>query len=523
MNNMGSSSKLAVIAAPCIAGALYFGYTVYAAREEKRMRVEAFVRRFGSQCALVGSKVDALISEFTQKMKDGLAGKEGSCLRMLPTYVDKLPSGNETGDFYALDVGGSNFRLVKLHLQAGSKPHVTSKELKIPESLMVGDGEELFDFFADSLVAFLEEEKKRGVYVAPGHQPSLGFTFSFPCKQDALNRGELLRWTKGFGARNSEGRDVVEMLTSALKRRKVDMQVRALVNDTVATMAAAAYMQPTVSLAIILGTGTNACYLERMEHVPKCAASSSHTGKMVINMEWGNFDSAELPKTQYDVDIDKGSLNPGEQVFEKMISGMYLGEIARRAIVDLADLTDVFGVPFRVPPGLRYPVFSTPHLAKIMADTSCRLDVTAEVLQQGTGMDASTIPYLARKAVKDICCALSERAVRLVAAASTAILLYGGYVVRGCVDTGAVHSGDARPAGPRPVKDGAHPAMVAVDGGLIKNWPAFKLSLEETLADFLCQPVNAAVKVQIIEDGSGYGAALVAATYSGAHWTPYGR
>jgi hexokinase len=33
----------------------------------------------------------------------------------------------------------------------------------------------------------------------------------------------------------------------------------------------------------------------------------------VINMEWGNFRSDKLPRSEYDATLDFESLNPGEQ------------------------------------------------------------------------------------------------------------------------------------------------------------------------------------------------------------------
>ena len=35
--------------------------------------------------------------------------------------------------------------------------------------------------------------------------------------------------------------------------------------------------------------------------------------------------------TKYDREIDANSVNPGKQIYEKMIAGMYLGEIVRRS------------------------------------------------------------------------------------------------------------------------------------------------------------------------------------------------
>jgi hexokinase len=54
-------------------------------------------------------------------------------------------------------------------------------------------------------------------------------------------------------------------------------------------------------------------------------------GEMLINIEWGAFDNEKtiLPVTKYDVTIDKATDNVGKQIFEKMTSGLYLGEITR--------------------------------------------------------------------------------------------------------------------------------------------------------------------------------------------------
>ncbi len=59
---------------------------------------------------------------------------------------------------------------------------------------------------------------------------------------------------------------------------------------------------------------------------------------VIINTEWGAFgDNGELDfiRTKWDEAIDEGSLNPGKQTFEKMISGMYMGELTRQVLIDM--------------------------------------------------------------------------------------------------------------------------------------------------------------------------------------------
>lgn len=43
----------------------------------------------------------------------GLAHEDGD-LMMLETYVDVLPKGDERGSFLAVDIGGTNFRVMRV-------------------------------------------------------------------------------------------------------------------------------------------------------------------------------------------------------------------------------------------------------------------------------------------------------------------------------------------------------------------------------------------------------------------------
>ena len=67
-----------------------------------------------------------------------------------------------------------------------------------------------------------------------------------------------------------------------------------------------------------------------MEEMRNVELVEGEEGRMCVNMEWGAFgDNGCLDdlRTEFDAAVDELSLNPGRQRFEKMISGMYLGEI----------------------------------------------------------------------------------------------------------------------------------------------------------------------------------------------------
>lgn len=91
------------------------------------------------------------------------------------------------------------------------------------------------------------------------------------------------------------------------------------------TLFSCAWKDSRCRIGLILGTGTNACYLEDIKNIetldPAQFPGQEH---MVINTEWGAFgDNGELDfvRTKWDRAVDEMSVNPGKQIFEKMISG----------------------------------------------------------------------------------------------------------------------------------------------------------------------------------------------------------
>lgn len=94
------------------------------------------------------------------------------------------------------------------------------------------------------------------------------------------------------------------------------MDVVALVNDTTGTQLAVGIRDPECHVGLILGTGTNACYMERLEAVPKFAGDRSRYSNVIINTEWGAFgDDGKLDPylTDFDRELDTLVVNKGQQ------------------------------------------------------------------------------------------------------------------------------------------------------------------------------------------------------------------
>ncbi|PIC53021.1 hypothetical protein B9Z55_000289 [Caenorhabditis nigoni] len=424
-----------------------------------------------------------------KSMEQGLSGKKAA-VKMLPTYVDAVPNGTEPistiffqkGDFLALDLGGTNFRVLHIKLE-GKETKMTGKIFRVPESIMRGTGEALFDHIADCMAKFMEENNLKDATKLP-----LGFTFSFPCEQDGLTRGKLVTWTKGFKASGVEGADVVTLLRDACHRRKdIDIDVVALLNDTVGTLMACAFQENTCQIGVIVGTGTNACYMERLDRIPKLAGYVDEHNvtpeEMIINTEWGAFgDDGALSflRTKWDDAVDRESINPGQHLYEKMISGMYMGECARVVLEDLAKQGLLFGG--------HSDAISTPHCfptkfvseidSDLLEDDDRTFQKTYQILED-IGVEMITANDCANVAY--VCSLISTRAAHLTAA-GIAMLLN---------------------------RINKKHVTVGVDGSVYRFHPTYPTLLDAKIAELIVGDIE--YKLMLSEDGSGRGAALVAA------------
>ncbi|CAG2110416.1 unnamed protein product [Medioppia subpectinata] len=191
----------------------------------------------------------------------------------------------------------------------------------------------LFDHIASCISMFMSQRK------VIQYRIPLGFTFSFPCKQEGLTSARLTQWTKGFKCSGVEGEDVVQLLREAIdKRHDIDVDVMAVVNDTTGTLMSCALKNRECRVGLIIGTGANACYMETLENVELFSEDFPDVNQVVVNTELGAFgDNRVLHfiRTDWDDQVDSISLNKGKQLFEKMISGMYLGETNRECRVGL--------------------------------------------------------------------------------------------------------------------------------------------------------------------------------------------
>ena len=440
---------------------------------------------------------------FLQAMDAGLKAPKQSRenMPMIPAHVSKIPTGKEKGLFLAADLGGTNFRVCSIDLKGDHTFELKQSKYRIPPELMkCKKADDLFSYLASKIEVFLEEHHDTAK-VKTSEPLKLGFTFSFPVDQTAMGKGTLIRWTKGFDIPDAVDRDVVDLLQANLTVLEVNVKVVALANDTVGTLLSRAYQNdPKLTnsntvIGCIFGTGTNGAYYETITNIPKLTNPPKAAQGMVINTEWGSFDNTLkiLPNTLFDEIVDKETANKGYHLFEKRISGMFLGEILRVALLELFERGLIFQELYKerggsLPHRITEPwLLDAEVLSYIQIDDSTDLKMLGLILQNTLRLPTTKHE---RIVIQRLTRAISERAAKL-----SAIPL--ATIVRRVKDQ---------------YKDDDKDFEVGCDGSVVEFYPGFKEAILKAIE--VINPLEGTHKrvyLRIAKDGSGVGAALCAA------------
>ncbi|XP_053180300.1 hexokinase HKDC1-like [Scomber japonicus] len=441
------------------------------------------VDRFLYAMRLNDDQLRDISARFSAEMKKGLSAEsnDAAAVKMLPTHVRSTPHGSEKGEFLALDLGGSKFKVLQVKVREGTGirrggVEMEEKTYPIPKELLIGKATELFDHVSESLKDFLHEKN-----ISLKEKHPLAFTFSFPCEQSSLNQGSLLNWSKNYRVRGLQKKDVVQALRESIDRTGgMDVEVLAMVNDTVATMITCGFDDPNCEVGLIIGTGTNACYMEELRHVDLVEGDE---GRMCVNTEWGAFGDDETLNdyiTEFDKDVDAASHNPGKQLFEKMVSGKYLGELVRLVVLKMAKLGKLFDG--HVSNALRTKGKITTAQVAAMEEYKDGLKNTKDILTE-LDLDPSQDDCIAVQHVSTI---VSFRSSNLVAAGLAAIL--------------------------NRIKENRNlrtlTITVGVDGTVYKTHPQYPKRLHKVVRHLLPE---CHVRFVLSDRGSSKGAAVVAA------------
>lgn len=402
--------------------------------------------------------------------------------QFLPTPVTQLPTGEETGRYLAIDVGGSNLRVAFIELlgeavdsdvrpaDASERSRHTIRKAQrqrvkrtlerawpIQEHLKMDKAEDLFAWIGDCIAEVVAEslisDATRKDIPA---ELDMGITFSFPIMQESLAEATLMPMGKGFAiTSNLNLRSILlngyEKHTRrpddedepSSKRRKLfalpKLKIQAITNDTVATLASLAYAVKSlpnsrVAMGIIVGTGCNATIPMKLSELHESKAKSVNAMEpsavqTIVNTEWTISGAApplrELDiTTKWDEELDRACARPGFQPFEYMIGGRYIGELIRLILFDY--LTNVAGLSKRILPAnlIQEYALTTSYISDNVARARSDQDLAKELNHSLPTPESSDWRWDARTAgaFRKIARTVQRRSAGLIAAAVIGLL-----------------------------------------------------------------------------------------------------
>ncbi|KAI8342603.1 hypothetical protein BC941DRAFT_345488 [Chlamydoabsidia padenii] len=445
---------------------------------------------------LTPSQFQALVKGFQQDYEKGLNTAEAKGLAtMIPSYVTRLPTGQEQGTFLALDLGGSTLRVCAVHLLGQGKVKVDEikRSIGMTDPLRTGETDAFFDWMVDTVDLLLKEYQLD----TTDDTLAMGVSWSFPIDQTSLSDGKILRMGKGFDLQGIEGQDLKTLFTDAFKRKNINVKVTALINDTVGVLVAHAYHDPDARIGFIYGTGTNAAYPEKISKIVKLGSGyqQQQDQEMLVNTEIDIFgDDDYLPLNRFDRDLNDNHNQPYFQLYEKMMSGAYLGELVRLAALELVQAKVLFDGHIPLEFKEMYS-FETSQLSELESRCDESLDIrlhqlgsaltfTAPTDYQPTEQDLATMTIL--------CTAVATRGAKLAAAAIASLIEQQQDLLQ----------------------DETKPIIIGINGSTYELYPQMPERILAALSEWFGPTITSRIRLDVARDGASIGGALIAMLYA---------
>ncbi|KAK5103601.1 hypothetical protein LTS08_003019 [Lithohypha guttulata] len=409
--------------------------------------------------------------------------------QFLPTPVTGLPTGSETGQFLAIDVGGTNLRVAFIELlgegadtgpsthgidrskeaiRNAQRPRVRrtlEKAWPIGEHLKIDKTEDLFAWIGDCIAEVVGDylSNEAGTSATPA-QLDLGITFSFPMIQDELTSATLMPMGKGFTItenldlgstllqgydRHTRKQDTSDEALSRAKRRRLGplprLRIAAITNDTIATLCSLAYSVKSlpnsrVAAGLIVGTGVNATVplrfdalgVHKSERIRRKVPMAQAT---VVNTEMtiaGASEPLKAVTTKWDEQLDKATARPGFQPLEYMTGGRYIGELIRLIFFDYMTNAHQPRVPPTSLPAMVVHNYSltTTFISAVVARARTDAELARELKHRMPAPESSNWSWSAHTAgaLRKIAHSVQVRSAGLIAAATAGLLAAVGEI-----------------------------------------------------------------------------------------------
>lgn len=435
--------------------------------KDVRSRVREFLEKYSMYHGNLS--IQKTCDVFLDDMDRGLADRESS-LAMLPTYIETERELPRDKPVIVMDAGGTNFRVATLSFKDQGAPAITDfRVFPMPGVKKEVSKEHFFGVMAGYIADIIDKSDH------------IGFCFSFPAKMFPNKDGRVLYFPKEIKAEEVVGQMIGENLNAAISEsaNASDKEI-ILLNDTVATLLAgraeSGGNRYESFIGFILGTGTNTAYVEQNGNITK-AEGLDPTKSQIVNVESGGFGKA--PRGEIDEQFDAASASPGVHVFEKMISGAYLGPLCLAALQTAArDGLFSKGAGEKL---LALAETTTKDISDFMGDPEGTGHPLAIALAGASTEEIATAYYLAD--------ALIERAAKLTAANLSSAAIKCGKGHNPC-----------------------RPVCIVAEGTTFYHLKTLRQKVEYYLKQYLVDQQNIYYEVVEVENATLIGAAIAGLT-----------
>lgn len=331
--------------------------------DQSQEELEEMINLFNQN--IHSSKLDSHSSHLVECFNEALL--ENSKITMLPNY-NIQPTGNEQGDYLVIDVGGSTLRIAVISIDPPPKNESCDRSNRIhciiEKKWEIDDSFKMIDLnFFKWIGSKIEEILNNQKVISLNSVINTGITWSFPLTTTAHNNGRINFVAKGYTiSPEIHNHDLKEILESCMNLNfNIQIDIKVIVNDSLAVYAAGTFIDKYTKLAMVLGTGFNMCC--------SLPTNKMHLSKRIddekavlLNTELSLFGSSLLDNisNKYDEIIDSRFkynlsnlhfkphmtvdpvLNTLFQPLELMTSGRYLPELTRLMLSELIELKKIF-------------------------------------------------------------------------------------------------------------------------------------------------------------------------------------
>ena len=281
-----------------------------------------FLKKHGMSAELVDPVFYA--KKMLEDMEAGLRGEQ-SFMPMIPTYIKAEGEIRKNQPVIVIDAGGTNFRCGLAEFTEDGCVLSGVKKYKMPGIDRSATWDEFIAFCADKIEPLTDKTEY------------IGFCFSYNADITPEIDGRVNRIDKEVVIENCAGKLVGKCLSEELARRGIPGKRVFVLNDTVAALLGASYKLDKTKysgfIGQITGTGANTCCVLPYNRIPKLERNDDVS--ILVNLESGLY--AGITLGDFDTVLDDNSNNPGEKIMEKLVSGVYLGELGRLCLLAAAE------------------------------------------------------------------------------------------------------------------------------------------------------------------------------------------